>query len=336
MLSLAKLRGGTGATYWLAQAQGWVTHAESVSSGVEDYYLAGPEAAGRWMGGGVAGLELGGAVEEVALTRLLDRQHPRTGAALPRPRRGRPPEVDGFDLMFSVPKSASVLFGLGGPRARGAVVRVQQAAVEEAMRYLDREACLVRVGPERELQRGGGLVGAAFEHRTSRAGDPQLHTHVLVANGTFGAAARGWRWMGRRSTTTRGRPVTSTRRLFGGRWRSSSGWSGGGRTTASPMSAGSRLRSCGRFRLGRGRSTSTWSSTAGAAARRGRSRRCARARPRTTTWPPRCCCPSGASAPGRSGWTIPRCGRCWTASATVRWTPRPRRRSPTGWRARGV
>ena len=87
--------------------------------------------------------------------------------------------------MFSVPKSASVLFGLASPRAQGAVVRAQQAAVEEAMRYLDREACLVRVGPERELQRGGGLVGAAFEHRTSRAGDPQLHTHVLVANGTF-------------------------------------------------------------------------------------------------------------------------------------------------------
>ena len=40
-------------------------------------------------------------------------------------------------------------------------------------------------GAERELQRGGGLVGAAFEHRTSRAGDPQLHIHVLVANGTF-------------------------------------------------------------------------------------------------------------------------------------------------------
>ena len=185
MLSLAKLRGGTGATYWLAQAQGRVTHADSVSSGVEDYYLAGPEAAGQWIGGGVAGLGLGGEVEEVALTRLLDRQHPHTGEALPRPRRGRPPEVDGFDLMFSVPKSASVLFGLGDPRAQGAVARAQRAAVEEAMRYLDREACLVRVGPERELQRGGGLVGAAFEHRTSRAGDPQLHTHVLVANGTF-------------------------------------------------------------------------------------------------------------------------------------------------------
>ena len=68
MLSLAKLQGGTGATYWLAQAQGRVTHAESVSSGVEDYYLAGPEAVGQWTGGGLAALELGGEVTEEALT----------------------------------------------------------------------------------------------------------------------------------------------------------------------------------------------------------------------------------------------------------------------------
>src|SRR5688500_19181201 len=38
---------------------------------------------------------------------------------------------------------------------------------------------------------GNGLVAAAFRHRTSRAGDPQLHTHVLVANLTLGA---DWRW----------------------------------------------------------------------------------------------------------------------------------------------
>jgi conjugative relaxase-like TrwC/TraI family protein len=171
MPSLAKLQGGTGASYWLAQAQGRVTHAESVSSGVEDYYLAGPEAVGQWTGGGLDALELGGEVAEEALTRLLDRQDPRTGEPLPRPS-GRPPEVDGFDLMFSVPKSASVLFALGDTRAQGAVLRSQRAGVAEAMRYLEREACLVRVGSERELQRGAGLVGAAFEHRTSRAGDP--------------------------------------------------------------------------------------------------------------------------------------------------------------------
>ena len=34
---------------------------------------------------------------------------------------------------------------------------------------------------------GNGFVAAAFRHRTSRAGDPQLHTHVLVANLTLGA-----------------------------------------------------------------------------------------------------------------------------------------------------
>ena len=56
------------ATYWLAQAQGRVTHAESVSSGVEDYYLAGPETVGQWTGGGLDALELGGEVTEEALT----------------------------------------------------------------------------------------------------------------------------------------------------------------------------------------------------------------------------------------------------------------------------
>lgn len=44
MLSLAKLAADQGASYWLQQAQGRVTHAQSVASGVEDYYLAGPEA----------------------------------------------------------------------------------------------------------------------------------------------------------------------------------------------------------------------------------------------------------------------------------------------------
>ena len=122
MLSLAKLQGGTGASYCLAQAQSRVTHAESVSSRVEDYHLADPEAVGQWTGGGLAALELGGEVAEEALMRLLDRQDPRTGEPLPRPP-GRPPEVDGFDLIFSVPKSASVLFALGDtPKAPSCVV----------------------------------------------------------------------------------------------------------------------------------------------------------------------------------------------------------------------
>jgi conjugative relaxase-like TrwC/TraI family protein len=32
--------------------------------------------------------------------------------------------------------------------------------------------------------RGEGFVGASYRHRMSRAGDPQLHSHVVVANMT--------------------------------------------------------------------------------------------------------------------------------------------------------
>ena len=284
MLSLAKLRGGTGATYWLEQAQGRVTHADSVSSGVEDYYLAGPEAAGQWIGGGVAGLELGGEVEEVALTRLLDRQHPHTGEALPRPRRGRPPEVDGFDLMFSVPKSASVLFGLGDPRAQGAVVRAQRAAVEEAMRYLDREACLVRVGPRARAaarrRSGGGGVRAPHEpRRRSPAPHPRAgRQRDLPRRRRVGGAGRDGDLppcAGGRSHPRGGVSAGAGARARGG--------VGEGAQRHRRHQRLLRPSSCGRSRPGPGRSTPTWPSTAGAAPRRGRSPRCARARPRTTT-----------------------------------------------------
>jgi conjugative relaxase-like TrwC/TraI family protein len=182
MLPLAKLAAGRGASYWLEQAQGRVTHAQSVVSGVDDYYLAGPEAAGRWTGSGAGVFGLAGDVDPEALTRLLERNDPRTGEALPRPA-GRAPTVPGYDLMFSVPKSASMLFGLGDGREQAAVLRSQRAAVAEAMSYLERHVCLVRrCDGGHIVERGRGLIGAAFEHRTSRAGDPQIHTHVLVAN----------------------------------------------------------------------------------------------------------------------------------------------------------
>ena len=59
------------------------------------------------------------------------------------------------------------------------------------MGYLEREAVFVRRGHNgTESLEGGGLVGAAFRHRSSRAGDPQLHTHVVVANATQGSDGR--------------------------------------------------------------------------------------------------------------------------------------------------
>ena len=91
--------------------------------------------------------------------------------------------VTGFDLTFSAPKSVSVLWGLAPPEVSDLVRRGHDRAVVDALGYLERHATMAPRGAGGLHRIGaGGLVAAAFRHRTSRAGDPQLHTHVLVAN----------------------------------------------------------------------------------------------------------------------------------------------------------
>jgi hypothetical protein len=105
VLSIGKLAAGQ-ASYYLEQAHGSVTRAGAVSSGIEDYYLSGPEASGTCAGAGVVGLGLSGTVDEQALDRVLAGEHPMTGEPL------------GRVLASRVPKSVSVLFGVGRDAAR--------------------------------------------------------------------------------------------------------------------------------------------------------------------------------------------------------------------------
>src|SRR3954454_213696 len=109
MRSMGKLAVGQ-TDYSLEQAHGAVTRAVSVRSGVEDYYLGGPEAAGAWIGSGTRPLGLQGKVDADRLDRVLAGEHPVSGEPLGRVVRQR---VPGFDLTFSAPKSVSVLFGVG-------------------------------------------------------------------------------------------------------------------------------------------------------------------------------------------------------------------------------
>lgn len=91
--------------------------------------------------------------------------------------------VAGFDITFSPVKSVSALWALA-PRAVSADIEVaHRRAIEDAMRWLEQHAICTRLG------RNGirhvdveGTVAAWFTHRDSRAGDPDLHTHVLIAN----------------------------------------------------------------------------------------------------------------------------------------------------------
>ena len=85
----------------------------------------------------------------------------------------------------------SLLYALGGSNLRRQVAGAHEASVAAALRYLERNAAFLRRGHAgRELVAARGLVAAAFRHRTSRAQDPALHTHVLVANVATDAGGR--------------------------------------------------------------------------------------------------------------------------------------------------
>ncbi len=91
--------------------------------------------------------------------------------------------VAGFDLTFSPVKSVSGLWALADPSTAAVIERAHQKAMSDALRYIEDHALYTRLGRNGVRQVDvKGLVGAAFTHRDSRASDPDLHTHVAVAN----------------------------------------------------------------------------------------------------------------------------------------------------------
>jgi conjugative relaxase-like TrwC/TraI family protein len=189
MLSLWKLRVGA-EEYYLGQ----------VADGLDVYYSGAGETRGRWLGLANQALDLDDEVTGDQLRAVLAGLNPSTGLT-PNGDQVKTwkNRVPGFDLTFSAPKSVSVLYALADPLVRAEVVDATNTAVEEAVRWLEREACFVRRGSNnREAKSapfehfgtrrlpGVGFIAAGFRHRTSRAGDPHLHTHVLVANLTRG------------------------------------------------------------------------------------------------------------------------------------------------------
>jgi conjugative relaxase-like TrwC/TraI family protein len=203
MLSVSKLSPGQEAYY-----------ERSVAAGIDDYYAGRGESPGVWVGRGAAELELEGVVAEGALGRLIGGRHPLSAAELRR----HPPTrvinveridpatgerrseqktlapVAGYDFVFSPPKSVSLLHALGNDEVRHAVNQAHLAAWQAALAYLEQEACVTRRGKNGLIrERGTGFVAAAYQHRTSRAQDPHLHTHVIVANMTKSPSDGAWR-----------------------------------------------------------------------------------------------------------------------------------------------
>jgi conjugative relaxase-like TrwC/TraI family protein len=209
-MTVHKLSAGDGYTYLTRQ----VASGDRQRKAGEDlagYYTATGNPPGRWMGSGTAALGVSGEVAEPQMVALfgqgihpdadriseLERAAGADDRAVQRAiRLGQPfrqvsadstdsprRPVAGYDLVFTPVKSVSLLWALGDDSTRRAVEEAHHEAVAATIGWLEQHAAFTRTG------KGGiaqvdtqGLVCAAFDHRDSRLGDPDLHTHVAISN----------------------------------------------------------------------------------------------------------------------------------------------------------
>jgi len=169
VLTITKLKG---AEYLIA----------SVADGMEDYFMGAGEAPGVWRGAWAASLGVEGVVRADELRALVNGLDPDTGDDLLVGHRER--KVRAVDVTLSVPKSVSLLWAFGTPETSAAVSIAVVEATDHALSFLEERTAVARhqqFGVRRRVPTGGFAI-ATFAHRTSRAGDPQLHTHCLIPN----------------------------------------------------------------------------------------------------------------------------------------------------------
>lgn len=157
----------------------------AVGPGVVPYFMDGRDP-GSWTASAQRLLALPGPVRREALRRVLDGRHPVTGGPLQTVRRRR--RRAGWDLIFTAPKSVSLLGATAGDQS--VVGDAHAAAVSDVLDHLERGLTIWDSSAPGKRVPAGGLIGARFEHRLNAASEPHVHTHVLVANLT--RTERGW------------------------------------------------------------------------------------------------------------------------------------------------
>jgi conjugative relaxase-like TrwC/TraI family protein len=157
-----------------------------------DYYSQGQKEHGHWIGLGAEklGLQQGEIVNRDAFLKLCDNQHPETGEQL-TPQNFKQRRIF-FDFVCSPPKSVSILAVTMDDRR---IIEAHKEASGIAIRELEQFAAarIRKDGIEDKDRTTGNIVGAAFVHTTSRALDPQLHTHFVLFNATWDAKEKRWK-----------------------------------------------------------------------------------------------------------------------------------------------
>ena len=145
------------------------------------YYLNGAEPPGVWWGGGTARLALSGQLEAEEFLAVMAGEDPVTDERLGR--RFGEESVRGYDATFSAPKSVSLLFALGDEAVRNQVVASHEQAVNGVLGWVEDHAhTRMRVHGQVRTVDAEGIVVGLFRQHTSRALDPQLHSHAVIAN----------------------------------------------------------------------------------------------------------------------------------------------------------
>ncbi len=171
---------------------------------VGDYYSEGEQVSGEWIGSGAEMLGLSGCVERDQFVALCENAHPKTAERLTQRLNANRTDKAGteneryaanrrvfFDFTFSPPKSVSIVALVGGDRR---VVQAHREAVKVAVKELEQFAATrIRQGGNNSDRTTGNVIAALFQHDTSRALDPHLHTHCIVFNATHDATEERWK-----------------------------------------------------------------------------------------------------------------------------------------------
>jgi conjugative relaxase-like TrwC/TraI family protein len=188
------------AQYSLADAKHYFKEHLSVG----DYYAEGQHVAGQWFGKGAADLGLQGVTTLEQFERLCENHHPATGEKLTLRQNATRIETgkDGvtheaanrrvfYDFTLSPPKSVSIAALVGDDKR---IVAAHGRAIRTAMNELESFAATrVRKNGQCTDRTTGNVVAAVFQHDTSRALDPHLHSHCIMFNATYDGAEKQWK-----------------------------------------------------------------------------------------------------------------------------------------------
>ncbi|MEL7464769.1 MAG: MobF family relaxase [Pseudomonadota bacterium] len=161
----------------------------------DSYYAKDSEEAKEasvWHGEGAAAAGLSGHVDPGKFSEIMQGFTPDE-RRLGYEKNGEHVHQAGTDMTFSAPKSVSVMALLSGDKR---IVTAHDAAVKTALDYAEKTYLQTRMKDPitGKVERLGGqkMIAGVFRHDSSRALDPQLHSHAVVANMTIGEDGK-WR-----------------------------------------------------------------------------------------------------------------------------------------------